>query len=195
MQTLGLSDAAERSESRLKSLFWPSIQNGTDADYLWTQGYWVCSFVALASLIFVVLAGRPIFAIVLALFYHFGGVGVRERDLLAAVVVFALYAMDTLLIVFFLMFASPWGVIVFRVFVTALLFSNLRATWLASSWRPNSEEAALPPRMSETWSDRFVDQWPALVWPKVRIVYYIFAFGLLALIAIGLAQAAMRSMF
>ncbi len=195
MQTLGLADASERSESRLKSLFWPSIQSGADVDYLSAQGYWVCTFVGLTSLIFVFLAGRPIFAIALFLFFHFGGVGVRERDFLAAVAVFAFYTMDTLLALLFLLFASPWGMIVFRVVVTALLFSNLRATWLASSWKADSEEAALPPPFSATWSDKFVDQWPMLVWPQVRIIYYIFAFGLLSIVAIGFARMAMRSMF
>jgi hypothetical protein len=195
MQTLGLSDTTDRSESRLKSLFWPSIQSGADVDYLSAQGYWVCTLVGATSLVFVFLSGQPVFATALLLFYHFGGVGVRERDFLAAVAVFALCAMDTLLTVIFLLFTSPWGVIVFRVFVAALLFSNLRATWLASSWRADSEEAALPPRFSATWSDRFVDQWPALAWPKVRIIYYIFALGLLSLITIGFARMAMRSMF
>jgi hypothetical protein len=40
METLNLSDSTPRSESRLKSLFWPSIQNGADVDYLGTPGYW-----------------------------------------------------------------------------------------------------------------------------------------------------------
>jgi len=43
MQTLGLSDSTIRSESRLKSLFWPSIQSGADVDYLAVQGFWVCT--------------------------------------------------------------------------------------------------------------------------------------------------------
>jgi hypothetical protein len=39
MQTLGLSDSTPRTESRLKSLFWPTIQTGSDVDYLGAQGY------------------------------------------------------------------------------------------------------------------------------------------------------------
>jgi hypothetical protein len=54
MQTLGLSDSMPRSESRLKSLFWPSIQSSSDVDYLGAQGYWVCAVIAVLS--FVVLA-------------------------------------------------------------------------------------------------------------------------------------------
>lgn len=45
MQTLGLSDSTVRTEGRLKSLFWPSIQTGADVDYLAVQGFWVCTIV------------------------------------------------------------------------------------------------------------------------------------------------------
>ena len=50
METLGLSDSTQRSESRLKSLLWPSIQTGTDVDYLGTQRYWVSTLVSVVSL-------------------------------------------------------------------------------------------------------------------------------------------------
>jgi hypothetical protein len=77
--------------------------------------------------------------------------------------------------------------IVFRIFVTALLLSNIRATWIASKWKTDSEEAALPPRLNETWSDKFADQLPLLLWPKARIPYYIFGACVLTLVSIGLA--------
>jgi hypothetical protein len=34
VETLNLSGSSARSESRLKSLFWPQIENGSDVDYL-----------------------------------------------------------------------------------------------------------------------------------------------------------------
>src|SRR5215468_7035982 len=58
METLGLSESSARSDGRLKSLFWPSIQNGTDVDYLGTQGYWVCMIVAALS-VRVAVVRRP----------------------------------------------------------------------------------------------------------------------------------------
>jgi len=70
------------------------------------------------------------------LLYYLGGVGVRERSRYAAAVVFLMYLLDTLV--------SP-GVV--RVLLSALLLSNLRATWIAANWSPDSEEAALPPRL------------------------------------------------
>jgi len=193
MQTLGLSDSTDRTESRLKSLFWPSIQSGADVDYLGAQGYWVCTFVAVSSLLFLFMLGRPTFGAALLLYFYFGGVGVRERDLFAAIIVFAYYAMDTLISLTFLVFTSPWGMIVLRVIITALLFSNLRATWMASNWQPDSEQAALPPRFGDTWSDKFVDQLPAMLWPKVRIIYYVFSCSVLFFVALGMASLVIRS--
>jgi hypothetical protein len=58
METLNLSESTPRSESRLKALFWPTIQTGTDVDYLGSQGYWVCTLVAVVSLVFLVVAGQ-----------------------------------------------------------------------------------------------------------------------------------------
>ncbi len=60
MQTLGLSDSTPRTEGRLKSLFWPSVQSGSDVDYLGAQGYWVCTLVAGLSFVLMVAMGQPI---------------------------------------------------------------------------------------------------------------------------------------
>jgi hypothetical protein len=179
VETLGLSDSTPRSESRLKSLFWPSIQTGSDVDYLGTQGYWVCTFVAVVSFVVMVATGQPLTGAAILLFYYLGGVGVRERSRYAAAVVFSEYLLETVM--------SP-GVV--RIIVTALLFSNLRATWLAAGWKPDSEEAILPPRMNETWADKLADRFPMWLWPKVRIVYYVFSVGFLVLLIIGLAMMA-----
>jgi len=79
-----------------------------------------------------------------------------------------------------------------RIIVTALLLSNLRATWIADNWKPESEEAALPPRLGDTFSDKVSDKWPAFIWPKVKVIYYIFAFGYLALAVAGLILMKLR---
>lgn len=177
METLGLSDSGGRSDSRLKSLFWPTIQTGTDVDYLGAQGYWVCSLVAVVSLIFLSVKGTPISGVVGALFYYLGGVGVRERSRYAAAVVLLMYVIDTFFV----------GLGVVRIIFMALLLSNLRATWIASRWKPESEEAALPIRLSETLGDKLADQLPMWLWPKLRIPYYIFSAGFIVLVFVGLA--------
>ena len=169
METLGLSDSSTRTESRLKSLFWPSIQTATDVDYLGTQGYWVCTIVAALSLGFLLLSGQLIVGLLIMLFFYLGGVGVRERSFYAAAVVLMMYIIDTIF--------SGFGVV--RLLIGALLISNLRATWIASRWKPEAEEAALPPRLADTLGDKFADQLPMWLWPKVRIPYYIFSVGFL----------------
>lgn len=177
MEILGLSDSTPRTESRLKSLFWPSIQTGNDVDYLGAQGYWVCAIVAVVSSVFLVAVGQPITGAMILLFYYLGGVGVRERSRYAAAVVLFMYVLDTM--------AAP-GVV--RVLISALLLSNLRATWIAARWKPESEEASLPPRLDETWTDKFADRFPMWLWPKVRIVYYVFSVGFLLLVMFGLVM-------
>jgi hypothetical protein len=79
-----------------------------------------------------------------------------------------------------------------KIIITALLLSNLRATWIADHWRLDSEEAALPPRLGETFADKLSDRWPAFIWPKVKVVYHIFSVGFLALIVAGLIVMALR---
>jgi hypothetical protein len=181
METLGLSQPAERSDGRLKSLFWPSIHNGSDVDYLGAQGYCVCTIVSLLSVIFLAVNGQPLTGIAIFVFYYVGGAGVRERSRYAALVVFVMYLLDTL--------TAP-GVL--RIILCALLLSNLRATWIAATWRPESEEAILPPRLNETFADKLADRFPPWLWPKVKIAYYIYSAGFLLLVIAGLAMMAFK---
>jgi hypothetical protein len=134
------------------------------------------------------MAHQPILAVVTFLFIYLGGVGVREHSLFAATVVLVYYVIDMLAAYKFLL-ASP-GTIVLRVIITALLLSNLRASWIAAHCQSGAEEAAMPPRFGDTFTDRFANKWPTWLWPKIRVVYYIFAVGLLLLIGIGLAAIA-----
>ena len=143
---------------------------------------------AALSFAFLVMAHQPILAVVTFLFIYLGGVGVREHSLFAATVVLVYYVIDMLAAYKFLL-ASP-GTIVLRVIITALLLSNLRASWIAAHWQSGAEEAAMPPRFGDTFTDRFANKWPTWLWPKIRVVYYIFAVGLLLLIGIGLAAIA-----
>jgi hypothetical protein len=182
MQTLGLSDSTARSESRLKSLFWHSIQSGADVDYLAVQGFWVCTIIGVVSFGFLVVAGQPITGLLTLLLFHLGGVGVREHNPFAAAVTLIAFSIDTLI--------SGIGVV--RIIVAAVLLSNLRATWIADSWKPESEEAALPLRLAETFADKLSDKWPAWIWPKIKLLYYIFAFLFLAFAAAGLILMKLR---
>src|SRR3984957_3990332 len=191
MQTLGLSDSTTRSESRLKSLFWPSIQSGADVDYLAVQCFWVCTCVGVSALVFSTLAGRPVTGLLVFLLFHLGGVGVREHNPFAAAVMLVYYMVDFLASFIFLSMNSPGGGVV-KVIIIGLLLSNLRATWIAGNWKPESEEAALPPRFGETFFDKLADRWPAFIWPKVKVLYYIFSVGYLALVVAGIIVMSVR---
>jgi hypothetical protein len=190
MQTLGISDTTPRSDSRLKSLFWPSIESGADVEYLAVQGYWVCTVVAALTFAFLFLTHQPVVALVIFLFFHLGGVGVREHSGFAASVVLIFYVVDTLASIK-LLGGSP-GMIVLRVIIIALLLSNLRATWISAHWQSGSDEAAMPLRFDDTLSDKFVNKWPIWLWPKIRVLYYIFSVGLLLLFAFGLVTMFLR---
>lgn len=190
MQTLGISDSTPRSDSRLKSLFWPSIESGADVEYLAVQGYWVCTVVAALTFAFLFLTHQPVVGLVVFLFFYLGGVGVREHSGFAAAVVLIFYVVDTLASIK-LLGGSP-GMIVLRVIIIALLLSNLRATWIAGHWQSGSDEAAMPLRFDDTLSDKFVNKWPIWLWPKIRVVYYIFSVGLLLLFAFGLVTMFLR---
>src|SRR5260370_38506270 len=96
MQPLGLSDSMPGSESRLKSLFWPSIQSSSDVDYLGAQGYWVCPVIAVLSFVVLVISSHPFLGGFVFLVFYFGGVGVRERSRYAAGFVLGLYVLDIL---------------------------------------------------------------------------------------------------
>lgn len=190
MQTLGLSDSSTRSEGRLKSLFWPSIQNGTDVDYLAVQGFWVCTIVGLVSMVSIGVR-QPVSAVLVLLLFHLGGVGVREHNPFAAAVMLCYYVVDFMASIFFTALNAP-GIGVVKVIIIALLVSNVRATWIAGGWKPDSEEAALPPRFKDTLFDKLADKWPAFIWPKVKVIYYIYSVGLLAIVVAGVIVLFLR---
>jgi hypothetical protein len=184
MQTLGLSSEAKRSDGRWKSLLWPTVENAWDVDYLGQQGMWICTLVAAASLVLTALTGNPLLigiGVLSALFYLVGGMGVRQGNWPAAVMVFAVYGLDILAQAVQFQFPN-----IFRIAIALVLLSNLRATYLASEWRPAAEEEDLPTRFNETLADKFVDQLPPKCWPMLQIPFIILGVMMLLLTLIGL---------
>jgi hypothetical protein len=176
MQTLGLSEPTERTDGRLKSLFWPSVKTSSDVDYLGSQGLWVCSAIGVLSAVMLTIAGSPIVGLFVLLMYYLAGVGVREGSRYAAGWAFVTYFGDIVVT----------GPHIVKILVSALLLANFRAIWIASRWKPDSPESAPLPRWSETWSDKFADVWPAWVWPRLRIVFYVLSVGYLGLFLVGI---------
>jgi hypothetical protein len=182
VETLGLSDSKAHDEGRLKSLFWPSIRTTNDVDSLGTQGLWVCVIVGVLAFLLSILAAQIIVGAFVLLFYYLSGVGVREKSRFAARMVLAVFVSDSL--------AAGFGIP--RLIVSGLLLSNLRATWMAARWQPDSDEALTPPRFSESWGDKFADILPSWLWPKVRILYYVLSVSLLIVVLVGAAAVLTR---
>lgn len=176
MQTIGLSEGAPRTESRLKSLLWPSIETGADVDYLGAQGFWVCTIIATVSAVVLAFMVNLVVAAIVFVVYFGAAIGVRERSRFAAIYILLMYAVE---VVF-------GGLNIIRIIVLALLVANVRATWLASRWQP-APDAERPPRFSDTWTDKLADQLPMWLWPKVRIVYYVIACIFAVLVVAGIA--------
>jgi len=177
MQTLGLSSESQRSDGWLKSLLWPTVDNAWDVDYLGQQGLWVCTVVAVFGLGFSFITGSPIMigiAMISALFFILGGMGIREANWLAAAMLFAVQLCNVLL--------KPN---VFSVAFTLILLSNLRATFLASEWKPAAEGEDRPTRFSESIGDKYVDQLPRILWPKLQIPFFILGTAMLLLSLLG----------
>jgi hypothetical protein len=189
MQTLGLSGETRRSDGVLKSLFWPTVDNAWDVDYLGRQGLTICTVVAVIQLVTAFLAGNPlylVFGLASAIVFLMGGLGVREGSWPAAAMVFSLYVAG--LLAGMARGAFP-GVV--SILIAAVLLSNLRATVLAATWKPAGEDEDKPARFNESVMDFLTDQLPAKSWPVLRYFFYFGASIFLLLILAGLVAFAL----
>jgi MFS family permease len=193
MQTLGLSDTGKKSDGRLKSLLWPTVDNAWDVDYLGQQGFWICLIVGLLSLAIILISVLPDYAnhaaglaagTAMFFVYFVGGMGVREASFPAAVTVFVTYAINQI--------GSGHAPGVLSIIIGAVLLSNVRATFLASRWAPAKEDEDRPTRFNETLRDKLVDQVPPRAWPWMRIPFFIIASFLLIFTLYAIAVAARR---
>lgn len=183
MQTLGLSGESKRSDGRLKSIFWPTVENAWDVNYLGEQGFWILIAVAVFELAITMLSRNPILlisGIVTFFVYVMGAMGVREANWPAAAMVFSVY------------FAGMLGALamgrlpgVLTVIILGVLLSNVRAAFLASEWKPVDENEDRPTRFNETIADKLSDQMPAKLWPVVQIPFFALASILLLLELLG----------
>ena len=178
MQTLNLSGSEKKSDGRLKSLFWPTVENAWDVDYLGQQGFWICLAIGVFSLVLIAIeasqvpnaAGRVgvlILGILIFFVYLVGGMGVRESSWPAAAMIFTIYVINLL------GSGTPPGIL--SLIICAVLLSNVRATFIASRWKPLAEDEDRPMRFNETFRDKLVDQLPPKAWPILKIPFFIAA--------------------
>jgi len=178
MQTLNLSGSEKKSDGRLKSLFWPAVENAWDVDYLGKQGFWICLSIGIFSLVLLAItasqvptsAGRiAVLVLGFLIFFIFlvGGMGVRQSNWPAAATIFTIYVINLL------GSGAPPGIL--SLIICAVLLSNVRATFIASRWKPLAEGEDRPMRFNETFRDKLVDQLPPKAWPIMKIPFFIAA--------------------
>jgi hypothetical protein len=185
MQTLGLSGESQRSDGRLKSIFWPTVQNAWDVDALGRQGFWICIIIAGFQLAACLFLGGPIMIAagsVTAVAFVVGGMGVRESSWPAAALVFAMFFVGVL-------YEMAGGRLpgILDIVFTAILLSNVRAAFLAAEWKPADEGEDKPTRFNDSFGDKLVDQLPAKAWPMLQIPFFSMAALLLLVSLVGLA--------
>jgi hypothetical protein len=173
MQTLGLSGETKRSDGRLKSIFWPTVENAWDVDYLGRQGFWICLIIAAFQLVVALASGNSLMivtGVAAALVFAFGGMGVREASWPAAALVFAVFFVG-------LLYAMANGQFpgILSILAAGILLSNVRAAFIASERRPAAEDEDRPTRFNETFGDKLVDQLPAKAWPMLQIPFFVVA--------------------
>lgn len=179
-----LNSEKERDDGRLKSIFWPTVENAWDVDHLGRQGFWLCLIIAALQIIVSIAHGTPnviISGLVGASIYVIGAMGVRESSWPAAALIFAIYSLNLIYGI-----ASSQFPGVLTIIATGILLASVRGAFIASRWKPASPEEDRPTRFSETLADRIVDQLPAKAWPVLRIPFFVLASLVLLLSFIGL---------
>jgi hypothetical protein len=179
---LGLSDSTPRSESRWRALFWPTIRNEADFDQITQQGFWICTLVAALAFVLTAITGPLALGAFEALFFFLAGVGVRERSRFAGVAAFAAYLLSALVLQRYT--GNGFGIV--RIIFLALLFANVRGTWLSKRWETDTELSARPTRLNQTIADKLSDQLPSVLWPKARYVFYVLSAIELSLLVLSL---------
>ncbi|HTH54261.1 MAG TPA: hypothetical protein VL495_09935 [Edaphobacter sp.] len=185
MQTLGLSSSPRPTDGLFKRLFWPEIANQYDVDLVGQQGFWVCLAVAVLSMVVLIWQGQIGFGLLLGSTYFLAALGVRERDIAAAVLIFLCYLLDRIAALEFAILGMVGGGnSILTTIATMLLFANVRATILSRRWQTSDTPAEIsefPERQTSSFSDRIVNQLPAMLWPRTRYVFYPLATILLLL--------------
>ena len=168
MQTLGITDATPRSDGWLKSLFWPSIKNDGDVEYLTEQGLWICVVLAILTEGTSALGGHLFLGMFDAAFFFLAGIGMRMRSRMAAILVFVVYLLSGIDV----QVSGGQGFGILKSVFLALMLANIRGMWLSASW---PKDGSAPFRLDLTWRDKLSDQWPQEIWPRLEWIFYVLA--------------------
>jgi hypothetical protein len=196
MQTLGLASEEKPSDGMFKRLFWPTIGNQYDVDLVGQQGFWLCTIVAVLSLVMSTLGHQPLIGLLLAVTYFIGGTGVRERSIAAAVLVFLCFLMDRIVTFETMLSGILLTGPVVGLIALMLLFANVRATVLSRRWasgRTPEDIRELPERSTTSFPDKMANVLPPALWPTGQYLFYplvtiVLLLSLLAAIAIPIMR-------
>jgi hypothetical protein len=186
MGYLGLDESPVKDDNLFQRLFWPS-DNASDTDALGVQGFWICMIAATLSFVELLVSGNWIVALLALAFFALGGMGVREHNVAAAILVAVAYLVG---VIGNLIVGLPPGVL--SLIATVMLFTNIRATHIANRWSKLGDPAVMPDRRTETFIDKFVDQMPARVWPPMQVPFFCIAALYLILSILGTSMLGYR---
>lgn len=198
MQTLGLSNAAQPTDNLFKRLLWPEIANGYDVDLVGQQGFWLCFVVAAFSVIVSIATGQFLLGILVGATYLLGAMGVRERSVAAAALIFFSYLLGQLENVEITYLGLPGGGNpILGIVAAMLLFANIRATLLARRWQRTgtpSDISELPERMTSSLGDKLANILAEKLWPKGRYAFYplaiiVIVFSILSMVGLPIMKA------
>jgi len=172
-----------------KRLFWPDIENQYDVDLVGQQGFWVCFAVAVLTTVVSIVTGQTVLGLIIGVTYFLAGLGVRQRSVAAAALIFSCYFVDRIF-----QLESMWlglgagGNPLVGIVATMLLFANIRATILSRRWQtPETpvDVSELPVRSTGSFGDKLSNALPEALWPKTRYIFYPLASVLLLISVAG----------
>jgi hypothetical protein len=184
MGYLGLSEPVEKQDNLFRRIFWPG-DGACDVDALGQRGFWLCAAVGTLSFVLYFAHGHWLIALLTLAFFWLGGVGVREHSTAAATIVASAYLLNLASSLIAGIFPG-----VIAIAAALLLIANIRGTQIAARWANSGDPEVFPERMRETWRDRLVDQMPALVWPRARVLFFAIAGIYILLAGVGTALLA-----
>jgi hypothetical protein len=175
IETLEFSNAQRPTDGLLRRLFWPRIANRHDAELVGQQGFWICFVVATAWAIGSYFTAHALLGLLIAATYFLGALGVRRYSVAAAVFTFLCLFLDRVASLEALLLGVPGGGNpMIGITAIVLLFLNIRATILARRWKARNGhmERRERKRPAISFADTLVNEWPGLVWPGARYVFY-----------------------
>ncbi|WP_260704390.1 hypothetical protein [Edaphobacter flagellatus] len=172
MQTVERFTAQQPTDRLLKRLFWPRIATRRDVDLIGQQGFWICVVVASVWTVGSFFTAHVVLGLLVGATYFLAAIGVRVHSIPAAWLAFFCLFLDRVATVEAWALGVPGGGRpTVGILATILLLMNIRATILARRWLSVAVES-VDAQSSATFLGKFVNEWPVLLWPRVRYVFY-----------------------